>query len=191
MIVAMNKTITNNPTDKKQQRTFAACAGEPTKVCSLHPRSADLSESINRINDRLGKALFFCLPQKVTEDIKLRPISVTPVSDTPQCQPTPTKHNKKRGIANSKNTWLTEEMRLYVLYAISRTREIRCALCGAWEGLEMHHKKYYGATIHDIEILCQACHRNVDPNLSFNSDLKTVFVNGVRWCEMAKFKFSY
>lgn len=96
-------------------------------------------------------------------------------------------------MSNSQDNWLSEQMRMYVIVAISKTREIKCEECGTYEGLELHHSKYLtdtdGCSINDIEILCAKCHRNDDRK--DYSMLRTVFENGRRYCETAKFKFEY
>lgn len=86
--------------------------------------------------------------------------------------------------------FLTDEMRMYVAKCISDTREIRCEKCGAYDNLEFHHKRYEGATIKDIQILCEKCHRNVKRS-DKSSHLKTVFERGKRFCEGSKWRFEY
>jgi hypothetical protein len=105
MIIAMKHETQTTTTSENKQRNFAACAGEPAKTVSLHPRSAALNER---------------------------------------------------------------------------------------ENLEMHHTKYEGATIHDIEILCSEHHRAVEPGYKGSSHLKTIFgIDGKRYCETSKFMFEY
>jgi hypothetical protein len=94
-------------------------------------------------------------------------------------------------MGKSQDNWLSPQMRIYVLFCISRTREIRCEKCGVWTGLEMHHTKYAPeevVTINDIMILCQKCHRNCGTSIS---SVRTVFKGKKRFCEISGHKFEY
>ena len=92
-------------------------------------------------------------------------------------------------------SFLTEEMRLYVLYAMThrsdptKNRMIVCEKCGRFDNLELHHNKYFPEEIYldDIVILCSSCHRGSRTN----SMLRTIYEKDVRYCEMAQFKFAY
>lgn len=92
---------------------------------------------------------------------------------------------------------LSEMMRYYLLYTMTHrepkelNREIKCEGCEVYEGLEMHHEKYYPketVTVDDIHLSCNKCHRNDD---NPQSRVKTVFENGKRFCVASKFKFEY
>jgi hypothetical protein len=84
-------------------------------------------------------------------------------------------------------------MRVYLAQAITNSgREIKCEKCGAFENLEFHHKKYSPrVTIKDIEILCTKCHRNAKPAKKRGSLLKTVFLEGKRFCVVNYYRFAY
>lgn len=93
--------------------------------------------------------------------------------------------------------FLTLDMRAYILYAMThrsdknKNREIKCEKCGSYENLEFHHNKYYPAddvTIDDITLQCIPCHRN---DRKSTSNLRTVFKDGVRFCENTYFEFEY
>jgi hypothetical protein len=63
MIIAMKRELTKNNTALKNPiQYFSACAGEPSKDVSLHPRMAEFNNSVNKINafsaiDLAGKSL--------------------------------------------------------------------------------------------------------------------------------------
>lgn len=94
-------------------------------------------------------------------------------------------------MGNSQDNWLSPTMRVYVAKAIASSgREIRCEKCGSYDNLELHHKKYLpeNVSIDDISILCSLCHRK---SYKSNSNLKTVFVDGDRVCEVGEYSFKY
>lgn len=93
--------------------------------------------------------------------------------------------------ANSKVNWLSPQFKLYVFSTISKKREIKCAKCGSYKNLELHHKRYApqdNVAIKDIELLCSKCHRNSKQSLS---KVSTVFKNGKRYCVGNNFRFEY
>lgn len=91
----------------------------------------------------------------------------------------------------SRDNWFNPQIRLYILMAISKTREIRCEKCKTYKNIEMHHKKYAPkkVSINDIQLLCSKCHRHT--NQKEYSKLKTIFENGRRYCEGVGFRFEY
>ena len=98
---------------------------------------------------------------------------------------------KNKTLCPSQINWLDEELRLYVIYCLSKLKEIKCEECGSYEKLEFHHTKYApkeNVSIHDLKILCSKCHRN---DRNGRSVLRTIFEGGKRFCEGAKFKFEY
>jgi len=90
-------------------------------------------------------------------------------------------------------------MRLYILYTITHrsdpklNKEIKCEKCGSCEHLELHHIKYIPEEIYvdDIQLLCPKCHRNSKVSKHKSSQVRTVFENGKRFCELREFKFEY
>lgn len=93
-------------------------------------------------------------------------------------------------MRNSKKYWLNREMKMYVLMAmVNLGREIKCAACGNAEDLEIHHNKYEGATIYDLDLLCSKCHRGTFEK--GRSQLKTIFRDGKRFCSSNHFEFEY
>lgn len=96
---------------------------------------------------------------------------------------------KKR--SNSQRNWVSPYLKVYLLLLISKEREIKCFTCGAYEGLEIHHKKYgpeHNVSYKDVSLLCSKCHRNTTHRLS---NVRTVFENGKRFCEVSGHKFEY
>lgn len=94
-------------------------------------------------------------------------------------------------MGKSRDNWLMPQMRIYVWWVISKTREIKCEECGTYQGVEMHHTKYApeeNVTINDIKLLCNKHHRNSDTPLS---KVSTVFESGQRFCVGSNFKFAY
>ena len=117
-------------------------------------------------------------------------------------------------MSNSRNNWLSIEMRLYVAKSIADSgREIKCEKCGSLKNLEFHHTKYNlqpetkikkslterldvfhpknPVTTKDIEILCCKCHRNSKIPKTKSSNLATKFIKGKRYCVVGDFRFPY
>lgn len=84
-------------------------------------------------------------------------------------------------------------MKKYILMAMINTgRDIVCEKCGALENLELHHTKYAPleeVSIFDLKILCGKCHRG--SSRKDHSHVRTVYENGIRYCEVNRFRFQY
>jgi len=106
--------------------------------------------------------------------------------------------NKESGVILYNRNFIPKQMRLYIAWCITHPlrpkdfREIRCEKCKRYDNLEFHHRRYKRVLIKDIRIKCFKCHRNADEvKKNRRSQLKTIFENGKRICEVSGFRFEY
>jgi len=89
------------------------------------------------------------------------------------------------------------ELTLYILWAYARVRaDVRCKNCGARKYLCLHHRSYENATIQNVDVLCEGCHKRAhgkEPKKErpINTFYSTINPDGTKTCHVRGYQFNY